>query len=1745
MKYCKQVMIDMITKQIDQMESNKLMIRVENFDNAKLYWELREHFHEECVKRQITFDAKITLQAWERLKARYPYETKQLENYGVLDNKNRITYYRNEVAEKKTFLLLFGTEYAEDKAGLNELFYINPAIIDEEVGEEYSKLFKKYDWLMEKEKKRLDNYYHQLFLHVGKNIMHLSDLVDQLPDSLSTFEELMETLFASSYTHWKIPNLLGQDISKVKEKGKILFLDKASEFSQRKNFDKIATAKSYVKKLQDYADRSEKYAIEWPTETGFSSYEEFAKALTNYIYGQDIEKYRELLCSMPFEIINTVLEFKAPSQPKSKRNQVVKLYDEPFLMLGKTIAYALSQEVTEEFDTFTIQVEKIGIAGVYGEENQEDTEQKVKEIWQQVCYYAGGLMDFFNNTLSDSLGQRKVEFEDEDIFDINNLEELWYKGILCTLSTANKLSSVKYQVILKNQGNMLKNGMIKCEWKFSEYDGWFNTFTEFTHGFLDLEEDAYLPFGIVKKIGSLVQTQETEDFYHVLSYTDIAYRNVLQVFERKYGGKYPWLYEKYKQLAHNFMCYVGSIVDRGFFGTMKSDVMEQLLGYYKQLAEELFELDADEQLLGAYPLFLNAFLISDSGDGLEQDIEINHAIVPSYHPATIEKLQEKMFYIAGGMKELFEGLTEKTEKRAVKKIEESIDLLDERSTVCSAVDVIKGREKLLVSDKMHFSYAVYSDYHFSEKSYERLDFLQNSIEYDEDYDANQFKTMTAESKMMCRYISEYINTFPMARETLNIAAVHYDNFQPIIAALHYMTQEKKTQIKNLNLYIYMPKEKTGGQGYLSYWVNNFFNEDSKVNIQIYLNYYEKERELEELFQHKNMDLLFLKNILVEEDVDFSSLHVNRLDEKVKFPMIYKPLPMSESSKKREVEVSQLQFLVAGAHTKLMYRYLNRNRKIENVQPMVVRRVRMDKEKLELVESLHKKAGWVVCMDMGMDKKILYNYDQAEKPLDYRMIGFSTGEGAFGEYNVTVSARNDMVMDLKERTKQKLTRVFGRWDEEQLDQAASYCVNMAKDLDGSSLLKALNPNDDDINNFLAYVLTNEYVKEKRKNSDYQILVSLDSYKHWFRGVEDISTGTLETYPDFLYLTIQKGDYGKEDEDIAIQATLIECKLANENKGHLDKAYTQISNGFKILQERFCPTSTKMDSRFWFLQLYRVLVFSQIQVENNKEEFNMLAREIIGILDGHFKIQWSGEIYTFWRDMDQNTATEIPLESVDGNPVKQVVFGQQKIKQMLTGKSEMLTDSFEIVLDEEEWKKREQEEEEKEDIEPTTQDVEQSDEKKESDDFAEKEVTSKMKEQHVTEEKEEQVFPGKTEVTEPETAMQKSQEINILFGESKQNGERICWNYTNKNMANRHLLITGKSGQGKTYAIQGLLLECSRAGIPAIIFDYTEGFTTKKLNDLFKEQMGDKIKQKPIKYTKMPINPFERHKVDIHEILDDDILSSLSEEEIRESSMEDAVAVSTRLADILTHVYDFGPQQYSAIYTACKSGLEKYREDMNFECFRQELEDINSKEATSVLRKLTPFLDTDLFRTKATMDWGDMLYNKGMVNVIQLTQIPRDMQIAVTEFILWDMWYYSVLNGEEKNPFIVVLDEAQNLDFGEKSAANKILTEGRKFGWSGWFATQFLKGQLKEDEIGRLQQASQRVYFRPPDNEIISMAQSIDQDKSHTAEWVNRLKNLNKGECIVSGDSIFGTGTQKKYPVQLMVSSMEKRVVTVHR
>ena len=143
-------------------------------------------------------------------------------------------------------------------------------------------------------------------------------------------------------------------------------------------------------------------------------------------------------------------------------------------------------------------------------------------------------------------------------------------------------------------------------------------------------------------------------------------------------------------------------------------------------------------------------------------------------------------------------------------------------------------------------------------------------------------------------------------------------------------------------------------------------------------------------------------------------------------------------------------------------------------------------------------------------------------------------------------------------------------------------------------------------------------------------------------------------------------------------------------------------------------------------------------------------------------------------------------------------------------------------------------------------------------------------------------------------------------------------------------------------------------------------------------------------------------------------------------------------------------------------------------------------------------------------------------------------------MWDAWYALVKAGTPTRPFVVVLDEAQNLSFADGSPAQKILQEGRKYGWSAWFATQFLKGALSTDEISRLQQAAETLYFKPSNEEATWVAQQVAQGATSVSAWVEQIKRMQKGQCIVHGDRILHNNAFGACPdVMVKVSSFEDR------
>ncbi|MFD1739509.1 DNA phosphorothioation-dependent restriction protein DptH [Bacillus salitolerans] len=347
----------------------------------------------------------------------------------------------------------------------------------------------------------------------------------------------------------------------------------------------------------------------------------------------------------------------------------------------------------------------------------------------------------------------------------------------------------------------------------------------------------------------------------------------------------------------------------------------------------------------------------------------------------------------------------------------------------------------------------------------------------------------------------------------------------------------------------------------------------------------------------------------------------------------------------------------------------------------------------------------------------------------------------------------------------------------------------------------------------------------------------------------------------------------------------------------------------------------------------------------------------------------------------------------------------------------------------------------------------------------------------------------------------EDIRILIGKALNSNREIYWEYGNKELSNRHLLISGTSGQGKTYFMQCLLLEKAKKGISSIVIDYTEGFLPNQLEPEFVEFLGTNLKQSIVYNEGFPINPFKKN-----------------EREIGGLKLPESVTdVAERIKSVFGAVYSsLGIQQLNSIYEATINGLQKYGDSMDLQKLKIELETDTSSNAKTALSQIRPLIDRNPFTSNAELDWKEIINSDGQVFVVQLTGYPRDVQLMITEFILWDLWNFSIRNGSKYIPMPVLMDEAQNLDHTENSPSARILQEGRKFGWSAWCATQFLKSQLDASELARLQMSSEKVYFLPPTQlEISYIAGSLSQEPSEKREWESKLASLKKGQCIVHG------------------------------
>ena len=393
--------------------------------------------------------------------------------------------------------------------------------------------------------------------------------------------------------------------------------------------------------------------------------------------------------------------------------------------------------------------------------------------------------------------------------------------------------------------------------------------------------------------------------------------------------------------------------------------------------------------------------------------------------------------------------------------------------------------------------------------------------------------------------------------------------------------------------------------------------------------------------------------------------------------------------------------------------------------------------------------------------------------------------------------------------------------------------------------------------MAYVLTSMRERKRQSESVLRVIIHLDSYKHWFENA-----ATEKKRPDFLMLSVVS--YG---EILKLKATVIECKISGERniEEHMKKGEVQVKNGLECLKDIFDPKSDSLKRRYWYAQLYRALVYAQVTFSDETDEFSEVAGGLRDILNGKFEIEWRGEVLGYCFDMAGDEETVVNSGIPD---VKIYYIPQKKIQEILSEGGESL--DF-ISIEEEIIAPQGDEKDRKEDFKRKMEEELQKIDNRMGMKVPYQEES--LQEIHVTD-SEEDIRDEEVEGDRIlEREFQNLDRVRVLIGEDKFSNN-IYWEFGNPQLANRHLLITGTSGQGKTYGVQTMLYEISKNQVSSVVFDYTEGFRADQLERKFTEKMEERIEQKIIYFTGVPINPFKRYPIEIAGIQDIEKISGVA-------------------------------------------------------------------------------------------------------------------------------------------------------------------------------------------------------------------------------------------------------------------------------
>jgi hypothetical protein len=266
-------------------------------------------------------------------------------------------------------------------------------------------------------------------------------------------------------------------------------------------------------------------------------------------------------------------------------------------------------------------------------------------------------------------------------------------------------------------------------------------------------------------------------------------------------------------------------------------------------------------------------------------------------------------------------------------------------------------------------------------------------------------------------------------------------------------------------------------------------------------------------------------------------------------------------------------------------------------------------------------------------------------------------------------------------------------------------------------------------------------------------------------------------------------------------------------------------------------------------------------------------------------------------------------------------------------------------------------------------------------------------------------------------------------------------------NPHMVICGASGFGKTYLLMSLIAELAQHGLPALVFDFGQGFSESELPPEVSSHVP--FQQIDVNRRGVAVNPLA----------------------LFESDVRGPVNAAQRVADTFHRVYPrLGIQQHAQIRDAvldCFDDVGIRREEPltwsqpapAFSRLRTALEtraedprNPGRRAASMAASHVSTLFVFEVFTRRGTaLDWSAFL-GESVPWIIQLAGLEHSVASATAEFLLWNFLGFIEARGPGRLRSYVVLDEAHRLACGHASPIERLLREGRKFGVGLLLASQ---------------------------------------------------------------------------------------------